>query len=247
MSQKENLIIILVVLFTTCLFLLGVFFFILVNKYRKNLERRQREALSNLIIGQDNERQRIARDLHDEMGPELSNVIFSLDGIKSSHPEVLETVEKSKNELKAAIKRLRNISHDLMSLSLIRYGLTDAIREMVDRQSQSEIRIHYDSDATGKEMNDAVKSHLFRIAQELLYNTQKHSQATEVQIGLHLDKVKNQLLFTYSDNGIGNQGNKETMGIGLKNIHTRVDLMQGTIEISMDKGYQCTIMVGLNA
>ena len=246
MSESEELILILIIVFTLCLFLMGVFFFVLINKYRKNLERRQREALNNIIVGQDNERIRIARDLHDEMGPELSNIIFSLDGIKSDAPEIVKMVEKSKSELKNAVKRLRNISHDLMSQSLIRYGLNDAIKEMIDRQANQGININYESNCHDVEFPDVVKSNLFRIAQELLYNTQKHSRATEVHIRLEHDPAKNQLLFTYTDNGVGDQGNKNTAGIGIKNIYTRVGLMNGTAQISMDQGFKCSILVAMN-
>jgi signal transduction histidine kinase len=244
MPQQENLIFILIVLFTTCLFVMGVFFFILVNKYRKSLERRQKEALNNLIVGQDNERERIARDLHDEMGPELSNLIFSLDGIKSEAPAVIEMVEKSKMELRDAIKRLRNISHDLMSQSLIKYGLYDAIKEMVERKAHSAIRIDYQSNCADIEFRDSIKSNIFRITQELLYNTYKHSGATEVDIKLEHQADKQQLLFTYSDNGIGNKENKTT-GIGIKNIYTRVGLMNGTFHVDMNNGFKSIIVVDL--
>jgi len=245
MQEIQNLVIIMLIVFTTGLSLMGVFFFILINKYRKNLEKRQREALNNIIVGQDNERVRIARDLHDEMGPELSNIIFTLDGVKTQEPEIREMIEVSKGELKAAVQRLRNISHDLMSLSLIRYGLSDAIKEMIERQAQNELKIDFQSNCSGLDFNDAVKSHLFKISQELLYNTHKHSQATEVHMRLNQDTVKKHLEFTYSDNGIGNQGQKTTMGIGLKNIYTRVDLMNGKVQINMDNGFACNISVEL--
>lgn len=245
MSESEKLTLVLVVLFTTCLFVMGVFFFVLINRYRRNLEKRKNEALNNLIVGQDNERERISRDLHDELGPEMATIILTLDGIKSTDQAVIEVVNKSKADLKTAIKSVRNISHDLMSLSLLKYGLSDALHEMIDRQANDKVEVKYTSNCAGTEFNDAIKSHLFKITQELLYNTKKHSNATKVQIHLNLNQESRELQFTYSDNGVGDQGNKNNQGIGIKNIHTRVGLMNGSIRMDTQNGYLVAITVKL--
>lgn len=245
MSESEKLTIILVVIFTTCLFVMGVFFFILIAKYRSNIEKRKDEALNNLIVGQDNERERISRDLHDELGPEMATIILTLDGIKSGDQAVIDVVNKSKADLKTAIKTVRNISHDLMSLSLLKYGLSDALQEMIDRQANDKVEVKYTSNCSGTEFNDAIKSHLFKITQELLYNTKKHSKATKVQIHMHLDQENKELQFNYSDNGVGDQGSKAGQGIGIKNIHTRVGLMNGIIRMDTQNGYSVAITVKL--
>ena len=77
MSENHKIIIFLIVVFTLVLFLLGLFFFVLFQKFHKNIQLKQQESMRNLVIGQDNERTRIARDLHDSLNPELSTVSVS--------------------------------------------------------------------------------------------------------------------------------------------------------------------------
>lgn len=245
MPKIAEFIIVLVVSFSVCLTLMALFFFILINKYRRNLEKKQKEAINNLLIGQDNERQRLARDLHDEIGPQLSSIVMMIGSIKIDNPENAELVADIRNTIKASLQDVRRISHDLMSQSLVKYGLVEGINEMIQRRKTSQLKIHFQTNSSGMEYSDHIKSHLFKITQELLYNTDKHSQATEVTIVLTLNHGTQNLVYTYNDNGIGNPMFKDSeAGIGLKNIKTRVGLMNGTIDIDMKNGF--TTMIKLN-
>lgn len=242
MSQLAEFIIVLVVSFSVILTLMTLFFFVLISKYRQNLTRKQNEALNNLIIGQDEERERLARDLHDEMGPQLAAVIFTVDSIKSSDAAIQDAVNDTKTELKKAIKDLRKISHDLMSQSLIKFGLKAAIEELIDRQSEDAIKIEFNTNSNGLEFDDKIKSHLFKITQELIYNSNKYSEASMINIDLVLDEEKRFLQYHYKDNGKGNpKFNAQDAGIGLKNIKTRVGLMNGHFEVNMNSGFNAEI------
>jgi signal transduction histidine kinase len=242
MSQLAEFVIVLVGSFSIILILMAIFFFVLINKYRVNLLKKQAEALTNFIHGQDEERQRLARDLHDEMGPHLSNIIFTVDRIKDNVQEIPAIVAETKTQIKKAIQDIRTISHDLMSKSLIKFGLVEAIKEMIDRQSENAIKISFTSNSSGLEYDDMIKSHLFKITQEMVYNSNKHSKASLISVEITIDPAKRYLIYTYKDNGTGNKNfNSQDAGIGLKNISTRVELMKGHIEINMKDGFYSRI------
>jgi signal transduction histidine kinase len=242
MSQLAEFVIVLVGSFSLVLILMGFFFFVLINKYRVNLLKKQAEALNNFILGQDEERQRLARDLHDEMGPHLSNIVFTVDQIKDTSSDVSAIVDETKQQIKKAIKDIRTISHDLMSQSLIKFGLVEAIKEMIERQTDKVIKIAFTSNSSGLEYSDNIKSHLFKITQELVYNSNKHSHATLISLEIMIDSEKRMLVYTYKDNGRGQQNfNIKDAGIGLKNNSTRVELMNGQIEVKMTDGFYSRI------
>lgn len=242
MSQLAVFVIVLVGSFSIVLILMAFFFFVLINKYRKNLLKKQAEALNNFILGQDEERQRLARDLHDEMGPHLSNIIFTVDQIKENSQGIAEIVDSTKQQIKKAIQDIRTISHDLMSQSLIKFGLVEAIKEMIERQSENAINVSFSSNSNGLEYGDTIKSHLFKITQEMVYNSNKHSKASLISLEISIDPNKRYLVYTYKDNGVGNKNfNTQDAGIGLKNIKTRVELMNGQIEINMSDGFYSRI------
>ncbi len=232
----------MVVVFTLCLALMGVFFFILINTYRVSLEKRQKEALRNLILGQDNERERLSRDLHDQMGPHLSAVAAMVSSIKTDKPEQDELLKEVKDELWNAAQEVRNISHDLMSTSLRKYGLMEAIRKLIKRSVNDSLKIELTTNSEAEELSDIQISNLYNIVRELVYNTIKHSGADSVNILFRIDNVKRSLFFTYSDNGKGNPDfDPRKAGIGLSNIKTRVKLLDGEIEIDLKNGFLCRI------
>lgn len=237
MSQLAEFVIVLVGSFSVILTLMAIFFFVLISKYRRNLLKKQNEALTNFIMGQDEERQRLARDLHDEMGPQLSNIIFTIDQIKNEDPKVQAVVAETKLDIKKSIQDIRNIAHNLMSQSLLRFGLTEAIQEMIERQSENAIKVVFKTNSDGTEYDDAIKSHLFKITQEMVYNSNKHSKASLIEIEITLDPAKRYLEYTYQDNGVGSSDSLPTVGIGIKNIRTRVELMKGQFELTMHHGF----------
>jgi signal transduction histidine kinase len=245
MYQDQQIIIILVVVFTICLFTMGVFFFVVINKYHKNLNYKQKEALSNLILGQDNEQQRIARDLHDEMGPAISNVLFNVDKISANDPITVKLTTDIKNDLNQVIRRLRQISHNLMPQSLKKYGLVDALKDMVHINQYLNFTFEFSSNTDFVDLEDQAKMNIYNIVQELLYNSSKHSNASKVKLDLQYDEISRDLLMHYSDNGVGfENGILIKHGIGIKNIFTRVKLMNGEIEISGTHGFE--VMIKLN-
>lgn len=242
MPKIAEFIIVLVVSFSVCLTLMAFFFFVLIDKYRRNLEKKQKEALNNLSIGQDNERQRLARDLHDEIGPKLSSIVMSVDFLKTQNEEQNEILAEVKATLKDSIQDVRRISHDLMSQSLIKFGLVEGINEMISRRRDKTIWIDFKSNSTGMEYSDMIKSNLFKITQELLHNTDKHSGADHVAIDLTLHPQTRALIYSYSDNGKGNPTYvSDEAGIGIKNIETRVNLMNGNIHLDMKQGFKTVI------
>ena len=242
MQENQQLIIILIVIFTVCLFTMGVFFFVLINKYYRNLNKKQKESLNNIILSQDNERNRIARDLHDEMGPVLSNVIFKVDEIPSINSEIIMLTGSIKNDLNQAINRLRQISHNLMPQSLKKYGLIDALSDIAHHNQYDNFTFHFSTNVDSISLDDQAKLNIFNIVQELLYNSSKHSNASKVKLDLLFNELTHKLLISYSDNGVGLvEEITSKQGIGIKNIITRVNLMNGNIQISGAKGFSVRI------
>lgn len=246
MQENNQLIISLIIIFTVFLFCMGLFFLILINKYYRNLKKRQIESLNNLIIGQDNERARIARDIHDEMGPSLSYVIFTIDNIKPANAEDLEVKIKAIKDVRNVIKRLRQISHNLMPPSLHKYGLIDALKEMIDNHQYENLECKFFSNVLSIDISDQIKSNLYHIIDELIYNTYKHGNATTVNINLNYNENLNDLDINYEDNGIGFiEHTEEKDGIGIKNIKTRLRLINGDISLSGTNGFKAFIKIKL--
>lgn len=233
----------MVLSFSVTLTLMAFFFFLLINRYRRSLEKKRREAIANLLTGQENERERLARDIHDEIGPRLSLLYGAMSELQTgAGKEAL--YEEMKDSLKETIANVRRVSHDLMSPSLIKYGLVEAIKENLKRRIKKTPEIQFDTNSNGMEYSDIIKSNLYKITQELIYNTEKHSNAAEVKISLMLVPSLRQLIYTYKDNGSTSKPIEEAeSGIGIKNIRTRVDVMKGVLEINLIQGFYAKIVL----
>ncbi len=240
MQIGENVTSILIIVFSLVLAILGFFFSVLVSKFHIKIKKRQNEALNNLIVGQNNERERLSRDLHDELGPTLSAIIFTLDALKSENAEDIENKNIAKIQLKEAVTKVRQISHNLTSHSLKKYGLISAITDIIDSSKKGEQLIVFNTNCKTCVFDENIESHLYKITQELIMNTQKHSKAGLINI--ELQKNKYNFIYTYTDNGIGFKEQANLVnGIGLKNINTRVELMNAKINICGDNGFNLII------
>jgi signal transduction histidine kinase len=195
-------------------------------------------VISSLVKGQENERNRIARELHDSLGNTLAILKNKAQLLRAQDPEIL-------NLVKLAAEEVRTISHDLMPESLLRFGLYDALEDLkklwelneniiIDLNVPAEINDHFSDEQTQT---------IYRILQETIKNAVQHGKATFMVIQFNFEDGDS-LNIMIEDNGIGFDPKKRKDGIGLKNIENRVHFLRGFINIeSSNNGTQIKISI----
>lgn len=194
---------------------------------------------------QEIERQRIARDLHDSVGSLLSTLRLNLgsiqDSIRSDKKDIIHATYKLLDHTTSEVRR---VSHDLMPASLINHGLVAALEEIYSKQTKPAIRIIVDSFGN-KRMAQTTEIILLRIIQELVGNTIKHAEASEISI--QLIDLKGIISLIYEDDGKGFEVAplSGSEGMGLQNIKSRLEYLKGTMEVSSypQKGFTCLIEI----
>lgn len=203
-----------------------------------------------ILKGQEEERTRLARDLHDGLGGMLSGIKFSFSHMKENlvmAPEDQHNFERSLEMLGSSIHELRRIAHNMMPESLLKFGLDAALKDFcTDFNNNGAIKVTYQS--FGMEKMAATQTTLitvYRIVQELLNNIRKHAAASEAMVQLIFGD--NTLSVAVEDNGKGfNAGELEQVdGIGWRNIKSRVEYLKGhwDIQSEPDKGTAINIEI----
>ncbi|GAA5225256.1 tetratricopeptide repeat-containing sensor histidine kinase [Membranihabitans marinus] len=212
---------------------------------KKRLEKEKQIITSESIIqGQEDERQRIAQDLHDGLGGILSGLKFTLNTMdgnvilsESNH----QVFHKALDQLDQAISEMRKVAHNMMPEALINFGLDDTVRDYInDINQHSKTQIHYSS-YDYKPMAQSTEITLYRIIQEAINNSIKHAEASDIYI--QLNRENQNITLSIEDNGRGFDPSLNHKGIGLKNIRNRVEYLNGRIEINSTVGRGTVIMV----
>lgn len=209
----------------------------------------QNLILKTIVDTQEFERQRFAEDLHDSLGQMLSALKIHIGALESQchNNDNSELYRKSIQLLDTAIQELRSISHNLMPSSLEQLGLNSALNELCRIMNDSkQIQISYQSYGKEVALDKSYEITLYRVVQELLNNSFKHSQSTKIY--LQLFYYEDSILLMYEDDGKGfdlKEVQKKSKGIGLKNIEHRIKLIKGNIhfETEKNKGFLCTIEI----
>lgn len=213
------------------------------QKNQIRIARDKEERLHALILATENERKRIARDLHDGACVNLAAINMKVDALKEdlgNSPVLAQKVANIADDLDATYHEVRGISHDLMSKTLHATGLETALEELAGRvqQVQKGLTVDFYSNYPLDRIGGWAKIHLYRIAQELLLNVLKHAGAETVNLQLLEDEGK--LLLTVEDDGRGFDPGKALAngGIGLANVRTRVEVLHGKmhLESAPEKG-----------
>jgi two-component system, NarL family, sensor kinase len=218
------------------------------QKIEELLKKQELKSINAMIEGQEGERKRIARDLHDRLGSILSMVKIhfksvedNLDALKVSN---LKQYEKANELLDSACDEVRKISHDMTSGVLSKFGLVAALEDLKDTLEQSEqLEVEFVTHGLDNRLENEVEIAVYRIIQELISNTLKYANATELSI--QLLKSKNGLNVIVEDNGLGFDTKKEAKGIGLKNINSRVSALDGELNIDSIIGKGTTITIDI--
>lgn len=195
-------------------------------------------SMESVIEGQEIERERIAKDLHDSLGGLLSTIKLQFDSIRSGNGSLIQTREynKANDLLDTAVAEVRAISQNLQPGSLMKLGLIPAINDLINRfEVEGNPDIDFQHYGVPEKMNHIVALSVYRIIQELLHNTTKHAEANEIL--LQINTIGDELIIQFEDDGIGfDIKNIEKRGMGIDNIYSRVHYLKGTIEIDSKPG-----------
>jgi len=209
-----------------------------------NIERQKQ--LSSFIDGQENERKRVSRELHDGLGQSLIAIKMRLESIDDEDDKlkIASTIELTKVFVGSTIEEVRRMSNNLMPSSLVEFGIVTAISNLVDQSSiNSKMTITFDHKSVPKNLDEKIQMYLFRIIQEAIHNSVKHAEATMLQILLLCEDKS--LILIIEDNGKGFQGNHATLvkGNGLYHMRERVQMLKGNIEFTSNTNKGLTIHI----
>ena len=219
------------------------------NRNQQSLNRQQNELFNVIVATQDQERKRIAQDIHDSLGSVLSAAKLKLSSLKETQSllsaEELEKYQSTLSLLDEASAELRNISHNIMPATLSKLGLVAALQNLIGKiSSHSGMQISFTAHEFEGRILETAEISIYRIILELLNNIVKHAAANKITI--QLIKYPAYINVTVEDNGRGfnyNKAMEEKKGIGLGNILSRVEYLKGTIDIDSSPGKGSTIII----
>lgn len=200
------------------------------QKIRQLQQEQKYLAFKSMVAGEEAERSRLAKELHDGLGSMLSNLKLTFSSqVKAAdepvYQEAITIVDRASTEL-------RRIAQNMMPESLTRFGLISALEDLAGEvQQYSGLETNFQHFDVEEPLPNSIMLPIYRIVQELLNNTIKHAQANEVII--QLIQRDAMLFLTVEDNGVGIQWNKAVHkgGFGLKNIQSRVTYLNGKLNV----------------
>jgi len=233
----ESKILNITILFSIIIGAIVVYFFVSIIRYHRRYMRLQRERIFAEITIRENERKRISGDLHDSLGPLLSAVKLNISSVEVGDVQDRLVLEKTAKYLDEIIGSMRRISHDLLPNTLERKGLIEAIREFVSQVSHKQttnIQLYVVKEI---QVPKEKEIHIFRMIQEIVHNTLKHAQASNLQIGF--SEESGHLLFLAKDDGKGFDKEKAlagSSGLGLRSLESRCEILNGILSLDSKPG-----------
>lgn len=200
-----------------------------IREIEKLLKAEELNAAYALLEGQDKERERIAQDLHDRLGAQLSTVQIYIDLIEKSNlnsrqEELMSVLQR---EMQTSIQEVRAIAHDLGNPTLNYYGLGKALDHLC-RVIRDSKKIDTECYITlERAISPELAKDVYQMIQELITNTLRHANASRFR--LEVTGIQNELTVIYEDNGVGFDSEQVFQGMGLKSIRTRCQKHNGSL------------------
>jgi PAS domain S-box-containing protein len=204
----------------------------------------QRQLTQATIDGQEKERREIGKELHDNIGQQLTTIKLYLDlACSNASPDAIAMINQALKSVSGLIDEVRNISRSLMPPTLGDLGLIDSINELVDSINRAQT---FKANFKHRQLSENTipenqKLMLFRIIQEQLNNIIKHAKAKAVTV--ILAQERGALHLTIADDGIGFKTAQVNKGLGLTNIRNRAELFGGKVQITASEGNGCTLEI----
>ena len=211
----------------------------------------QLTATEAVLKGEEQERTRLAKDLHDGLGGMLSGIKYSFQNMKGNlimTPDNAQAFERSMDMLDSSIKEMRRVAHNMMPEALVKFGLDTALKDFCnDINLSGALQVSYQSIGLENVAIDQTTAiTIYRIVQELINNTMKHAAAKSTIV--QVTKTNGQLSVTVEDDGKGFDTGilKQSKGIGWDNIKNRIDFLKGKLDVRSEIGKGTSVLIELN-
>ncbi len=186
------------------------------------------------------ERNKIARELHDDLGQTLSMIRNKIE-LHKTNSEATD-YEQLNEALGNVIESTRQISQSLYPTFLKKLSTSEALERLMERTEQNtDLVCSSEISSIDPHINDDQKLHLYRIIQECINNTVKHAKATAIK--LQLQAYGSEIVMEYKDNGVGISSKKKLQGMGMMSIAERIRIMNGTLELGSSKGFSMRVRI----
>jgi two-component system, NarL family, sensor histidine kinase UhpB len=206
------------------------------NRMLERLEGERRRSGQLALRAQEEERKRVARDLHDEVNQALTALLLRLEASGQHAPAELKAeLDETKQLANQAMLELLDLARQLRPAALDDHGLAVALASQVrDYDRRGPARANFDLDRELKDLPQDVELVIYRVAQEALANAARHSGAKHVDV--HLGRVDGRAVLRVADDGKGFAFADETKGLGLSGMRERAMLVDGTLQVDSRPG-----------
>lgn len=194
------------------------------------LKQQQQRRVEAMMEAQEKERKRIAEELHDHLGQMLSLVKLNFSQLEDYITGKFELFENTNQLLDESCQEIRRIAYNLMPPDIQHKALAEILGILLRRQAiASTLDIRFTHASVPDDLSELIMLNVYRIVQELVHNVIKHAQANYLKIDL--EGTTEGIILTVEDDGQGFEIEMVTSGLGLRNIHSRVHLLKGKIEV----------------
>lgn len=247
---------IMLIIFLSVVLLLGLTMYTYLSYLRSKKQKEIDDAIivekelrsKSIIEAEEKERLRIARDLHDGVAQTMTAAKMQLEHFMDQIPEDSPLNDSLKNAfdlIKDASKEVREVSHSMVPNALLKSGLLAAIRDFVQRMGSEKLKINLVVMGLKDRLHENVETVVYRVLQELVNNIIKHAAATDITIQLLHEKSELHIMVEDNGKGFDIQTLNEKAGMGLKNITSRVEYLNGHVHFDSSIGNGTTVMIDI--
>ncbi|WKZ67734.1 MAG: ATP-binding protein [Flavobacteriales bacterium] len=208
------------------------------------LSQQEIKSINAMLEGQEKERERMAKDLHDRLGSMLGGIKANLSALEDRVESMRQDQQYQKvtRLMEHAVGELRQISHDMAAATLSRFGLEKALKDLRDTlHINGRLQVELNTFGLDQRLERGVEIAVYRIVQESVSNVLKHAKATELSIGV--TRAPGRLSVVVSDNGVGFDTAHAGSGMGLGNVRSRAAAIGATVQIDSTPGKGTTVSV----
>lgn len=210
------------------------------SKLQSEVIRQQDLAAKAVLNAEENERRRIASELHDGLGQMFSAVKMNLSGLSENinfkNGQDEQIFDKTLNLVDESCKEVRVIAHQMAPNVLLKSGLTDAVKDFISKIDSRKLKINLETFGLNERLDQNIETVLYRVVQESVNNVIKHAQANSLDIQLHKDEEGINVMIEDNGKGFDTSKTENFNGLGLKNIVSRVSYLKGTVDFSSKPG-----------